>query len=165
MGTSMPSREKDQADFDLETFVDLFDTAMSSDNPAVKKALRNLIMISAIVNAEDTKADVRQGPLRRLVEDQKNIIRRLENLENNKGGYYPGYGPTPPTNIPSVPWGPVPLTPITPITAPNTGTWPYPPGQIWASTSFGASSTAYDDQFISESTDKYATLLNKLEAK
>ena len=162
----MPSREKDQADFDLETFVDLFDTAMSSDNPAVKKALRNLIMISAIVNAEDTKADVRQGPLRRLVEDQKNIIRRLENLENNKGGYYPGYGPTPPTNIPSVPWGPVPLTPITPITAPNTGTWPYPPGQIWcSSTSFGASSTACDDQFISESTGKYATLLNKLEAK
>ena len=30
-------REKDQADFDLETFVDLFDTAMSSDNPAKSK--------------------------------------------------------------------------------------------------------------------------------
>ena len=41
----MAFREKDQADFDLETFIDLFDTAMTSDNPAVKKALKNLILI------------------------------------------------------------------------------------------------------------------------
>ena len=163
------AREKDQADFDLETFVDLFDTAMSSDNPAVQKALRNLIMISAIVNAEDKESGMRQGPLRRVLEDQKNIIRRLENLENRQGGFSPGFGPTPPPT-----WGPVPLGPIGPLTSPNTippTTWPHtgtgnpPPGQIWCSSNFGASSTAFDDQFVSDSTDKYATLLGKLEAK
>lgn len=84
MGTSMPSREKDQADFDLETFVDLFDTALSSDNPAVQRAFKNLLMIAAIVNAEDPEAGMRQGPLKRVLEDQQNIIRRLSRIENKK---------------------------------------------------------------------------------
>jgi hypothetical protein len=93
-------REKDQADFDLETFVDLFDTAMSSDNPAVQRALKNLLMIAAIVNAEDTEAGMRQGPLRRVIDDQKNIIRRLDRIESDK--IYP-QGPSPfvpPTSAP-----------------------------------------------------------------
>jgi hypothetical protein len=147
-------REKDQADFDLETFVDLFDTALSSDNPAVQRALKNLLMIAAIVNAEDSDAGMRQGPLRRVLEDQKNILRRLERIENEK--VYP-QGPTPyvPGGIPPTS---VPLVPFGPSIWPSTGTGNPPPNQIWCATS--TSSTGFDDQFKS-----YDTLLEKLETK
>jgi len=156
----MSHREKDQADFDLETFVDLFDTAMSSDNPAVQRALKNLLMIAAIVNAEDSEAGMRQGPLRRVIEDQKNIIRRLKDLEH-KGQWVP------PTN-PGL--GSVPLGPYfpSPTTSPGTTTqWPpagtFPPGTIWAATNSNTtniSSTAHEDQFKS-----YDALFEKLETK
>jgi hypothetical protein len=142
------AREKDQADFDLETFVDLFDTAISSDNPAVQRALKNLLMIAAIVNAEDAEAGMRQGPLRRVLEDQKNILSRLSRIENDR--IYPQQ-PTPyvPGGIPpkSVPLGPY-INPNTgPYTTwPSTGTGSPPPNTIWCSTS----STAYDDQFAPE---------------
>lgn len=79
--TMSAMREKDQADFDLETFVDLFDTAMNSENPAVKKALKNLILISAIVNASNQSDGLRKGPLRRLVDDMNTMNRRIGNLE------------------------------------------------------------------------------------
>ena len=152
MGTSMPSREKDQADFDLETFVDLFDTALSSDNPAVQRAFKNLLMIAAIVNAEDPEAGMRQGPLRRVLEDQKNILRRLERIENEK--VYP-QGPTPyvPGGIPptSVPLGPYfPPKPI-PTTWPSTTTDP----------GFGAVPQP-NTMWIATNT---TTLLDKLETK
>ncbi len=75
----MASREKDQADFDLETFVDLFDTALTSDNPTVKRAFKNLLMVSAIASAEENPQGLRQGPLRRLVEDMKHLNQRLSN--------------------------------------------------------------------------------------
>jgi len=157
------AREKDQADFDLETFVDLFDTAISSDNPAVQRALKNLLMIAAIVNAEDAEAGMRQGPLKRVLEDQRNIIRRLDRIESDR--IYPQQ-PTPYT--PGTPMGPVPLGPyIVPNTGPyiwpNTGTG-MPPNTIQCSAQ-GASSTGFDDQFASDPTAKYATLLDKLETK
>ena len=162
----MSHREKDQADFDLETFVDLFDTAMSSDNPAVQRALKNLLMIAAIVNAEDTEAGMCTGPLRRVIDDQKNIIRRLDRVENEK--IYPQQ-PTPWT--PGTPTGPVPLGPYfpsNPTTIPGTTTtWPppagtFPPGTIWATSSntTNISSTAHEDQFKS-----YDALFEKLETK
>jgi hypothetical protein len=146
----MSHREKDQADFDLETFVDLFDTAMSSDNPAVQRALKNLLMIASIVNAENTEAGMRQGPLRRVIEDQKNILRRLERVENDK--IYP-QGPSP-----FIPPTTVPLGPYQPATWPPTiGT--LPPGTIWSSSS-NVSTTAHEDQFKS-----YDTLFEKLDSK
>jgi hypothetical protein len=167
MGTSMPSREKDQADFDLETFVDLFDTAISSDNPAVQRALKNLLMIAAIVNAEDAEAGMRQGPLKRVLEDQRNIIRRLDRIENDK--IYP-QGPTPYIPPAGTPFGPVPLGPYVspntqPYTWPNTGTGSPPPNTIWCS-SQAKSSTGFDDQFVSEPIlpeSKYKTLLDKFD--
>jgi hypothetical protein len=153
MGTSMPAREKDQADFDLETFVDLFDTAISSDNPAVQRALKNLLMIAAIVNAEDAEAGMRQGPLKRVLEDQRNIIRRLERIENDR--IYPQQ-PTPYT-----PGTPVPLGPYI-GTWPTTGTGGPPPNTIWCATN--ANSTAFDDQFAPEPVlpkHKYQDFLDK----
>ena len=162
----MNMRMKDQADFDLETFVDLFDTAISSDNPAVQRALKNLLMIAAIVNAEDAEAGMRQGPLKRVLEDQRNIIRRLDRIESDK--IYPQQ-PTPwvpPSG--GTPFGPVPLGPYIapntgPHTWPNTGTGSPPPNTLWCSAQ-GASSTAYDDQFIPEPvlpTSKYQDFLEK----
>jgi hypothetical protein len=133
MGTSMPSREKDQADFDLETFVDLFDTAMSSDNPAVQRALKNLLMIAAIVNAENAEAGMKQGPLRRVLEDQKNIVSRLNRIENEKVYTQTPYAPgsIPPTSVPLGPF--YPQNPINPITT----TWPNTqpqPNTMWIAT-------------------------------
>lgn len=97
----MTMREKDQADFDLETFVDLFDTAMSSDNPAVQRALKNLILISAMVNAQQNSESLRKGPLRRVIEDIQTLNKRISNLES-AGAYRSTYAPTgsPGTAIP-----------------------------------------------------------------
>lgn len=148
-------RDKDQADFDLETFVDLFDTAMTSDNPAVQKAFKNLLMITAIVHAKQEGLDNSQGPLRRLVDDIRNLNRRLSNLENQK--IYPGGGLTPtPVPMPTYPVGPTWVTP-------NTGTpqWPNPGTTITCS----ASSTAFDDQFAPDPDAKVLGLYDKLEAK
>lgn len=151
----MANRQQDQSDFDLETFVDLFDTAMSSDNPAVQRALKNLLMIAAIVNAEDAEAGMRKGPLRRVIDDQNNIIRRLERVENDK--IYP-QSPTPwvPGSIPptSVPLGPY-IGPAT--TWPSTGTGSPPPNQIWCATNAVAAPDDFDT--------KYSMLLDKLETR
>jgi hypothetical protein len=37
---------------ELNTFIDLFDTAITSDTPAVKKALRNLLLVASIDSAQ-----------------------------------------------------------------------------------------------------------------
>jgi hypothetical protein len=148
----MSYRDKDSADFDLEAFADLFDTAMTSDNPAVQKAFKNLMLIAAIVNSENKDEAICKGPMRRLIEDQKNIVRRLNELENQK--MYPGGGFTP---MPSYPPGPTWITP-------NTGNPPpgWPPN---TTITCSVSSTAYDDQFIPDPTDKVLGLYDKLEAK
>jgi hypothetical protein len=107
--------ENDSLDFDLETFVDLFDTAMTSNNPAVKKAFKNLLMVTAIVHAKENEIVSKQGPLRRLVDDIQNLNRRLSDLEGQKiypgGGLpstLPAYSPTwiGPNTIPTYPGGP-----------------------------------------------------------
>ena len=132
----MSHREKDQADFDLEAFIDLFDEALMSDDAGVQKTLQHLMVIAALArnHANHSKRD---GPLRRLVDDQRNIIRRLDRLEQD-GQFRPGFGPVP--HIPG--GGSGPLTPYvpSPTTWPGTGgspLWPpqpgtYPPGTIWA---------------------------------
>lgn len=61
--------------FDLETFVELFDTAITSDNPAVKKALKNLLLVASIVNDDKTTAT---RPLYNLL---KNLDARVDALE------------------------------------------------------------------------------------
>jgi hypothetical protein len=80
----MSSREKNQSDFDLETFVDLFDTAISSNNPAVKTALKNLLLIATMVQSELTPEQRVAGPLRQVIDDIRNLNRRLSNLEDNR---------------------------------------------------------------------------------
>lgn len=124
-------REKDQSDFDLETFVDLFDTAMTSDNPAVRKAFKNLLMISAIVNSERPASGLRTGPLRRVIDDIQNLNRRIGQIESTRV-----YPQTPNTiNTPWVTTAPNTGTPLgsPSVTGPTVIPNPWPPGSITCS--------------------------------
>lgn len=67
-------------EFNLEQFVDMFDTAMSSDNPTVQKCFKNLLLVVAIAHAEDV-CDKTEGPLRGLVRRVDELERKLVNLE------------------------------------------------------------------------------------
>lgn len=147
------SREKDQADFDLETFVDLFDTALSSDNPTVQRALRNLIMISSIVNAQNPEG-LRKGPLRRLVEDIQNLNKRLKNLES-AGAYRSTYAPTT-------------ISPGTASPAPGFANYPtIHPGTLPPGTIIGSQSTSdtFSAKALNQIDVKVGSLLEKLESK
>jgi hypothetical protein len=116
-------REKDSADFDLEAFIDLFDEALTSDDPGVQKTLQHLMVIAALARNHD-KHNARSGPLRRLFDDQNNIIRRLERLETGSGPFG-----SPNTSLPGRgPWPPQPGT--------------YPPGTIWAHTNTATNAVA-----------------------
>jgi len=127
------SREKDSADFDLEAFIDLFDEALTSDDPGVQKTLQHLMVIAALAR-NHSQHDRRNGPLRRMFEDQHEIIRRLDRLESDQQNkrVYPGGG----LGGGGMPFGPY----VHPTTMPGTGGgtgWPpqpgtYPPGTIWA---------------------------------
>lgn len=135
-------REKDSADFDLEAFIDLFDEALTSDDPGVQKTLQHLMVIAALAR-NHAQHDHRDGPMRRMFENQRDIIRRLESLEMEKirfgGGSVP-LGPyVPSTYVPSTPW---PGTGGGTIWPPQPGT--YPPGTIWAQggTSSGTTNTS-----------------------
>jgi hypothetical protein len=77
------AREPDQADFDLERFVDMFDEAMSSKDERVINALRNLMMIVTLTRPEVRATHGRNsGPLRRLFEDMHHLNRRLYDVED-----------------------------------------------------------------------------------
>ena len=76
------SREKDSADFDLERFVDMFDEAMTSQDPRVMDALRGLMMMVLLTRPEiKTEHSRNHGPLRRLFEDMNHLNSRLHRME------------------------------------------------------------------------------------
>jgi len=80
------AREKDQADFDLERFIDMFDEAMTSRDPRVVNALRSLMMMVTLTRPEVNNAGLDNratGPLRRLFEDMNHLNRRLHSLEDD----------------------------------------------------------------------------------
>lgn len=76
-------REKDAADFDLERFTEMFDRAMTSSDPRVKNALRQLMMMVILTDEGDHEAKQRasHGPLRRLQEDMREQFRWIKRLE------------------------------------------------------------------------------------
>jgi hypothetical protein len=79
------SREKDQADFDLERFVDMFDEALTSQDPRVMNALRSLMMMVTLTRPESRNNglhDRNAGPLRRLYEDVNHLNSRLHRMED-----------------------------------------------------------------------------------
>ena len=78
------AREKDQADFDLERFVDMFDEAMTSQDPRVVRALRDLMMMVTLTRPESRDSgiiDRQRSPLRRLYEDIGHLNNRLGRVE------------------------------------------------------------------------------------
>ena len=75
------SREKDSADFDLDRFINMFDEALTSQDPRVIDALRGLLMIVTLTRPE-AKTSIERGPLRRLVDDVTNLNKRLGAVEN-----------------------------------------------------------------------------------
>lgn len=107
-------REKDSADYDLERFVEIFDEALTSDDPRVKNALRQLMMMVILTsNEHEDRVQIhshREGPLRRMQEDVRDMatrmhmfdekIRRLEHdlnrvLNQPPSGYRGGMGGQP----------------------------------------------------------------------
>ena len=79
------AREKDQADFDLERFVDMFDEALISQDPRVINALRSLMMMVTLTRPESCDSglhDRNSGPLRRLYEDVDHLNKRLHRMED-----------------------------------------------------------------------------------
>lgn len=76
------AREKDQADFDLERFVDMFDEAMTSEDPRVTETLRSLMMIVTLTRPESNDFNnPRKGPLRRAFEEMNHMWKRFEQME------------------------------------------------------------------------------------
>ena len=74
-------REKDAADYDLERIIGLFDEALTSTDPRVKNALRQLMMITVLTsNEHEDRVQIhshREGPLRRMQEDLRDMATRM----------------------------------------------------------------------------------------
>lgn len=66
--------------FELDQFVDMFDTAMNSDNPTVQRCFNNLMMVVALAHAEDKEKHI--GPLRKLVSDVNKLQDRMNIIES-----------------------------------------------------------------------------------
>ena len=162
----MGFREKTQDDINLETLIDLFDTALTSDNPAMKKAIKNLLLVATLIDSELTPEQRVRGPLRQALDDMRNLTRRMDRLESEQSQKGIWQVPINPTPMPGTPYTPGP-TWIGPNTSPyspghgnppSTGTPNWPPGSITCKTT-SVSTTAFDDQFRAEE------LLTKLETK
>lgn len=143
-------------EFDLEKFVDLFDTAMSSDNPTVKKAFKNLLMVAALVEGENQ--DPKIGPLRGLLKSVENLQQRVSSLEINNN-MHKAYGPTITTT---------PYTPSMPTWVAPTYTYSVGPGGMAGVGSSGtgpkASSVSNTMSYVLDPA-KLETLYGNLETK
>jgi len=76
-------REKVAADFDLERFTEMFDRALTSDDPRIKNALRQLMMMVILTDTDNHEGKQRasHGPLRRMQEDLRDHGRWIQRLE------------------------------------------------------------------------------------
>ena len=78
-------------EFDIEKFIDLFDTAMTSDNPTVRRAFKNLLIVAALIDSETPpKAS---GPLRGLYNQIDDLRNRISKIEISKYQQNTVYGP------------------------------------------------------------------------
>lgn len=88
-------------EFDIREFAQMFDAALASDNPSVKKALRNFMMIAAIVHPEEGEERL-MGPLETLVKKVCDLERIVHDMQKNRiykdhKDYYKDYYGTNPT--------------------------------------------------------------------
>lgn len=70
----------DDSEFNLEHFAKLFDAALTSDNPSVKKALRNFMMVASLVEANNSD-DNPEGPFHRLLERLDSLDQKVTYLQ------------------------------------------------------------------------------------
>jgi hypothetical protein len=71
--------------FDLNEFAQMFDAALASDNPSVKKALRNFMMVAAIVHAQELNETERNmGPFETLLKEVGDLKRMVYELQNTR---------------------------------------------------------------------------------
>lgn len=179
----MSMREKTQDDVDLETLIDLFDTALTSNNPAMKKAIKNLLLVATLIDSELTPEQRVRGPLRQALEDMRNLTRRMDRLESDRAQRGIWQTPINPAPMPGTPYNPPGPVWTTPGTGPQ---WPNPGTTITCKTTSGTvigsgltsttsgrnitissnvgavgavSTTAFDDQYRADE------LLEKLETK
>ena len=77
------AREKVQADFDLERFIEMFDEALTSNDERVVNALRSLMMMVILTKSEvrDPMGDRNIGPLRQIYDDMHNLNRRMHDMD------------------------------------------------------------------------------------
>jgi hypothetical protein len=83
MAMSGAMRQKDSADYDLERFVEMFDTALTSDDPRVMNALRQLMMMVILTSNEHEEESFdrrHKGPLRRMQQDLNDLARSTMRL-------------------------------------------------------------------------------------
>jgi hypothetical protein len=66
-------------DFDINAFAKMFDAAIASDNPAVRKALRNFMMIAAITESE--YSDSITGPFQSLFSRLDELERQIRDMK------------------------------------------------------------------------------------
>lgn len=85
--------------FDITEFTKMFDAALASDNPAVQKALRNFMMVAAIVHAQELDAAERiMGPLETLVKkvgDLERMVYEIHTKQMTQDSYKDYYGNNP----------------------------------------------------------------------
>ena len=70
-------------DFDLTEFAKMFDAALTSDNPAVKKAFRNFMMVTALTHAQEDGDERVTGPLETLVKKVDDLQRVVYDLQRS----------------------------------------------------------------------------------
>ena len=147
-------RMKDQSDFDLEQMIKIIDSALESDDPRIKDALRRLMTITVLCSAEHPDQVMKNGPLSRLFEDMRNLNQRLGRLEDD---------------LNQMKWNQQkkqvePFMPTAPATGPWTGTDPNYPNPMW-----GPSWTSAGDdpnyKGASSSTKLAEDFLRELESK
>lgn len=75
-------RDKTQEDFDLDRMISMLDEAVMSDDPRVQDCIRRLMVTVALTRPESRDRLRGLGPLRQVLEDVRNLSRRLERLEH-----------------------------------------------------------------------------------
>ena len=117
--------------FDIKEFAQMFDAALASDNPSVKKALRNFMMVAALVHAQELNEDERlAGPFETLLKEVSDLKRMVYELQNNRvtrDQYYKDYY--------NNPWSGTPyITSTTSTTSGTSGTTYYGKSidKVWA---------------------------------
>lgn len=79
----MAFQEKEPSEYDLEKFIELFDEALTSNDPRIKKALSHLLTITTLITSSTNLVENKIKPLRKLFDDYYDLQRRITKIERN----------------------------------------------------------------------------------